>query len=331
MIPSFLELHAVVACLCLALAVPAFSQGPAAPPAGLSPLDQPQQQTSPAPTNALDKKDLEFYIRHLYLWGPHIKVEIGDFTPSPIEGLLQTTIRASFQLASQQRVMYVSKDGQQVFEGRAFPIAKHPFQSNLEKIKTADRPALGTAGAPVVIAVYSDFQCPYCAKEAQLIRGQLLQAYPKDVRVYFRDFPLDSHNWALDAAVIGQCMHRLEPAVFWDYHDWIFANQSSTTPQNLKDKTAEFAAGKGIDAIKLSQCVESRETEPLVRQSIEEGRSVGVTSTPTIFVNGRPLAGSMQWEQLKQVIDYELEYQKITHNAGDDCGCEVEVPFPGQD
>jgi protein-disulfide isomerase len=331
MIHRSLELPAAVALLCLALAVPAFSQESTTPPAGLSPLDQPQQQTPPGPTNALDKKDLEFYIRHLYLWGPHIKVEISDFTPSPIEGLLQTTIRASFQLVSQERVLYVSKDGQQILEGRTFAVAKNPFQSNLVKITNADRPSLGTPGAPVVIAMYSDFECPYCAKEAQLIRAQLLQAYPKDVRVYFHDFPLGMHEWALDAAIIGECLQRLEPAVFWDYHDWIFANQSSITQQNLKDKTAAFASGKGIDAIKLSQCVESRETEPLVRQSMEEGRSLGVTSTPTIFVNGRPLTGAMQWEQLKQVIDYELEYQKITHNAGDDCGCEVEIPFPGQD
>ena len=111
-------------------------------------------------------------------------------------------------------------------------------------------------------------------------------------------------------------------------HDWLFEEQKSVTPQNLKDKVAAFAAGKNLDSLKLTQCISSRATEKEVEMSLAEGRAIGVSSTPSVFINGRRLSGSPKWEQLKAVIDYELEYQKITGNAGDDCGCAAEIEFP---
>ena len=90
----------------------------------------------------------------------------------------------------------------------------------------------------------------------------------------------------------------------------------------------EFAAGEGLDGLKLGRCIDSRETRRVIQESKEEGASVGVRSTPTLFINGRPLTGAIQWERLKQIVDNEIEYQKVAHNAGDDCGCEVTLPTP---
>ena len=294
----------------------------------LSPLAGSEKEPAAPPRSGLNKADLEFYIRHLYVWGPQIQVEIGDYEPSPIEGLLRTKVRASYQLASEERTFYISKDGGQVVEGRTFDVAKNPFHETIEKITTANQASFGTPGAPVVIAVYSDFQCPYCAQEAKTLRSEVAKTYPERVRVFFHDYPLPTHNWAKPAAMAGRCVFEQEPLVFWDFHDWIFENQNSITPANLNDKVMEFAAGKGVDALKLSGCIERGETAATIEKSIREGQSVGVSSTPTIFVNGRKLGGSHKWEQLKQIIDYEIEYQKVAKNAGDDCGCEVSVPFP---
>ena len=297
-------------------------------PSALSPLGASGEDEAAPPRSGLNKADLELYIRHLYVWGPQIKVEIGDFEPSGIEGLLQTKIRGSYQLASEERVFYVSKDGSHIVEGRTFDIGKNPFQETIEKITTQNQPSFGTPGAPVVIVVFSDFQCPYCAQEAKTLRGQMIEAYPEQVRVYFHNYPLATHNWAKPAAVAGRCIFEQEPLAFWDYHDWIFENQSSITPANLNDKVMEFASGKGVDALRLGSCIERVETAQAIEASIQEGLSVGVTSTPTMFINGRKLNGSLKWEQLKQIIDYEIEYQKVAKNAGDDCGCEIAVPFP---
>ena len=288
-----------------------------------------EQPTVSPPTNALDKADLEFYVRHLRVWGPEISVEVSDFEPTEVAGLLKTTVRASFKLRTQALVFYVSSDGQNIMEATHYEIAKNPFQQNLDKIDNRDVPAFGKEGAPVVLAVYSDFQCPYCAKEGKLLRTQVPAEYPENVRVYYHDYPLSSHNWAKRASIAGRCIYSMEPQAFWEYHDWVFDNQKNLTPQNFNSKVGEFAGTQGLDSLRLSPCLDDPETRSFVEASIEEGRKLGVSQTPTVFINGRK-AGNLDWKGLKRIIDYELEYQKVTKNAGDDCGCEVETDFPGE-
>jgi len=102
-----------------------------------------------------------------------------------------------------------------------------------------------------VIVAFSDMECPHCKEEAKTIRENLIQAYPKDVRFYFKDFPLTSiHPWAKPAAMAGRCVFQQNPASFWDYHDWIFAQQDNVTAENLKSKVMDWAKGqKDLDAL----------------------------------------------------------------------------------
>lgn len=299
--------------------------------AQLSPLDAPKPADRAAvapPSNALNRADLEFYVRHLYIYGPPIGVEISDFAESELPGLLKTTVTASYQGSSRQHTFYATADGKHLMEGAVYDIAANPFKRNNETINTMAAPAFGKEGASVVVVAYSDFQCPYCAQEATILRTQLQNEYGDKVRVYFRDYPLPMHAWAMDAAIAGRCVYVREPEKFWTYHDWIFANQKSVTPENFSAKAAAWATEQGLDSLAFAQCVSSKETASQVEASMEEGRKLNVTSTPTLFVNGRMLPGSQEWPRLKGVIDYELDYQKVTKNAGDNCGCEAEVGFP---
>jgi protein-disulfide isomerase len=163
-----------------------------------------------------------------------------------------------------------------------------------------------------------------------MLHENLLKEYPKDVHLYFADFPLESlHPWAKAAAMMGRCIFHQNAQAFWDYHDWIFQHQEEINPDNLKDKVLEFAKTKGIDPDQLSKCIDSRATEEEVDKTRAEGKSLEVNSTPTMFVNGRRMVGTLQWPDLKRVIDYEIEYQKTAKNAGEDCGCSVSLPTPG--
>ena len=300
-------------------------------PAQLSPLEpqKPAASDIAPPTNALDARDLEFYVRHLNVYGPDIHVAVGPYEDSELPGLKKVEVEASYQLQSKKHVFYVSEDGSKIIEGQVYSIDQNPFREANELIDVANAPAFGEAGAPLRIVVYSDFQCPYCAQEATVLRNQVKREYADTgkARVYFRDFPLSRHEWAEPAAVLGRCMYRADPEKFWAYHDWIFENQESITPQNLAEKALAFAAEQGLDKAKLEQCFYGRETEQEVAASVAEGRAAGVTGTPTLFINGRRL-GSLKWEQLKAVLDFELDYQKVTHNAGDDCGCTVDLSQP---
>jgi protein-disulfide isomerase len=179
---------------------------------------------------------------------------------------------------------------------------------------------------------FSDYQCGFCKEEAKMLRDNLLSAYPKQVRLYFKDYPLEQiHPWAKAGAIAGRCVFLQSPAAFWDYHDWIFEHQSEITPENLKAKVQEFAKGKEIDALQLGRCLDTRATEAEVNQSIAEASALNVNSTPTLFINGRRIVGRVDWPTLRNIIDYEIEYQKTAKNAGEDCACEVKLPGLAQD
>jgi protein-disulfide isomerase len=292
----------------------------------LLPIAQP---AAPDKKSALDKPTLEAYVRHLFVWGPQIKVEISDAKPGPLPGMMEVTVRASAGAASQDVLFYVSKDGQKILQGSVYDIKDNPFKADLDKLKTDLQPNFGTAGAPVVLVLFSDFQCPYCKEEAKMLRGNLLSAYPKQVRLYFKDLPLEQiHPWAKPAAIAGRCVYKQNPTAFWDYHDWIYEHQGDITKENLREKVLEFAKGKEIDALQLGRCIDTRATEVEVDKSIGEARELRVNSTPTLFVNGRKLPAAVAWPDLRQIIDKEIEYQKTAKNAGEDCGCEVKLPSP---
>ena len=278
--------------------------------------------------SGLNKAHLEGYLRHLYVWGPQIKVEIGDFTPSAVAGFMQATVRASFGLASEEQVLYVSADGKQIMRGPIYPADDNPFRAELNKITTALQPSFGTPGATVVIVTYSDFQCPHCREEAKTLRENILKTYPKQARVYYKDMPLANHDWAKTAALASRCIFRQNALAFWEFHDWIFDKQAEITAANFQEKLAGFVKGKEIDALQLSRCLDKRETEEEVNKSIAEARTLGINSTPTLFVNGRRLTGATPWPNLKQIIDDEIEYQKTAKNAGEDCSCEIRLPSP---
>ena len=291
----------------------------------LLPLAQPAADKK----SALDKPTLEAYVRHLFVWGPQIKVEISNPKASPLPGLMEVTVHASAGNATQDEVFYISKDGQTLVRGSMFDVKDNPFKADLDKLKTDLQPSFGTPGAPVVLVLFSDFQCPFCKEEAKMLRGNILSAYPKQVRVYFKDLPLDQiHPWAKPAAIAGRCVFKQTPAAFWDYHDWVYEHQAEITKDNFRDKALEFAKGKEIDPLQFGRCMDTKATEAEVDKSVAQAHELKVNSTPTLFVNGRRLPAQVAWPDLRQIVDQEIEYQKTAKNAGEDCGCEVKLPSP---
>jgi protein-disulfide isomerase len=280
--------------------------------------------------SALDKTVMEDFVRHLFVWGPQIQVKIGDPKPAALlPGFREVPVVATAGQATQAVTFFVSADGTRVIQGNVFDVNRNPFQADSEKIKTDLQPSFGTPGAPVVVVIYSDFQCSYCREEAKVIREQLPKTFPENVRVYFKDYPLEPiHPWAKTAAVAGRCVFRQKPAAFWQYHDWIFEHQGEITPENLKSKVEEFGKANALEPIQLSACMDKRATEAEVDRSIAEARMLGVNSTPTIFVNGRKLVGQIPFQQLKLIIEHEIEYAK-THGGGEKC-CELKIPSPVQ-
>jgi protein-disulfide isomerase len=163
----------------------------------------------------------------------------------------------------------------------------------------ADAPSFGPPVAKVTIVEWSDFQCPFCARAAPLVQ-QIRQAYPKDVRFVFRHLPLPMHPdapLAARAAVAAQAQGK-----FWPMHDWMYAHQRELDRASLE----KSAASLGIDLGKFRAALDAPETQARVTADSQAAQAVGVSATPTFFVNGREHVGGLPFEAMKLEIDKEI-------------------------
>ena len=154
------------------------------------------------------------------------------------------------------------------------------------------RPSFGPAVAKVTIVEWSDFQCPYCARLGAPGRADR-KAYPKDVRFVFRNFPLPMHPDAALAARAGVAAQA--QGKFWQMHDWMYAHQRELDRASLE----KAAASLGMDVAKFKAALDSPATEARVAADMQAAQAVGVSATPTFFVNGREHVGGMPFESLK--------------------------------
>lgn len=164
-------------------------------------------------------------------------------------------------------------------------------------------PARGPAGAPVTIVVFSDFECPYCARGRDVM-DQVVAAYPGKVRVVHRDFPLSFHQKAPKAAEAGHCAE--EQGKFWALHDWMFDHQDTLDPEDL----TRAAAKLGLDQARFGECLSSGRHAATVAANLAAGEKAGVEGTPAYFINGRPLGGAQPFEKFKEIIDRELKSKR---------------------
>lgn len=160
-------------------------------------------------------------------------------------------------------------------------------------------PSKGKKGAPVTIVEFSDFTCPSCA-ELQPVLKEVLNRYPDRVHLAFRYFPLSTKGKPMLLATAAECAHRQEK--FWEAHDLLYAKSIELTTE---DDVQAALAGLGLDMEAFDTCLASQEAAERPRQDFEAGRRYGVSSTPTLFVNGRRVLGS-DAEGLERLIQSEL-------------------------
>jgi len=287
----------------------------------------PKPAAAAAKKPVFDKAKIEAYVKTMEGWqdNPQLKINVTDPKPSAyLQGFDEFSVVLVYQGEEVIQRNYLWRDGK-IVQGMVSDVDKHPYQVNIDRLKSEMSPSFGTPGAKAVITVFSDFECPYCKEEAKILRTNLMQEFGKDVRVYFKDYPIvQIHPWSMPAAVAGRCVFRAEPAKFWDYHDYVFENQQSINAENLKSKVLDWAGKNGLDALQLTRCMDTKATEGEVRKAMAEGRALGIDKTPTLFINGRKL-DPQPWQVLQQVLRFELDYQKTANNAGEKC-CEVSIP-----
>lgn len=166
-------------------------------------------------------------------------------------------------------------------------------------VATTGFPSRGAADAPVTIVEFGDFECPFCGNLFPTME-RVLEIYSEEVRIVFRHFPLRSvHPRAQQAAEAAMCAD--DQGRFWEYHDSLFGNQRALEVPDLKRRAVEL----GLDTITFNTCLDSGRKFDFVERGLEQARSLGVSGTPTLFINGRFMSGP-QPRQIQTVIEDEL-------------------------
>lgn len=167
-----------------------------------------------------------------------------------------------------------------------------------------DDPALGAEDAPITIVEFADFQCPYCQRHAQETYPQLVAQYGDQIRFVYKDFPLISiHPEAYPSALAAQCAN--EQDMFWEYHDLLFTGGLELGAASY----VTYAEQLGLDMAEFNACVEEERYSDRVQADYNFASQLGVSSTPTFFINGIAVIGAQPFSVFAEIIDYELENQ----------------------
>ena len=163
----------------------------------------------------------------------------------------------------------------------------------------ADDPVRGNPSAPITIVEFSDYQCPFCARVNPTL-DRIRATYGDKVKIVFKDFPLPNHPEAPKASEAARCAG--DQNKYWEMHDAMFANQRNLGVPSLK----QTARAIGVNGTAFDQCLDSGKWAAAVRAGGELGEQMGVNSTPTLYVNGRPVIGALPFDNFKTIIDEEL-------------------------
>ena len=158
----------------------------------------------------------------------------------------------------------------------------------------------GPDDALVTIVEWSDFQCPFCAREAPVL-AQIRAKYGADVRIIYRFYPVRVHPDAMIAAEAGAA--AAAQGRFWAYHDQVFAHFGHLARDDLEG----FARAAGLDLAEFRAALDSRRYHDEVLAEAASGEALGVDGTPTLFVNGRPVVGAASEPQLDRIVHAELD------------------------
>jgi protein-disulfide isomerase len=243
---------------------------------------------------------------------PNYDIKISSRQKSEMPGYDEIVVifTAAGQM-SKPLTFLLSKDGKTLAQFTKFDISKDPK----ELVSPANRPSRGgPANAPVLIVGFDDLECPYCAKMHAQLFPALTERYKDQVRIVYRDFPLDQHPWAMRAAIDTNCVGAKSPAGYWNLVDYIHGHASelggdakslAKANETLDKLTREEGNRQKLDAPALDACI-AKQDDTAVKASMKEAEALGVEATPALFINGERLEGAVPLEYVYRMIDNAL-------------------------
>jgi protein-disulfide isomerase len=270
---------------------------------------------------------IERQVRSYYKVPAELKVLIG--TPSPttdFPGYDSLVVTVDGGEKKQDIKFLISKDRSSMMRVVKFDLNKDPYADTMSKINVTGRPTRGATASKVVVVNFDDFECPFCSRMHQELFPEILKEYGDRVTFVYKDYPLvEIHPWATHAAVDANCLAAQNVDAYWDFADYIHANQhevsNEKTPQARFDALDKLTVVQGqkhnVDVAKLQSCIKAQD-ESAVKTSMKEAEAIGVEATPTLFVNGEKIDGAVPPGELRAVLDRALKEANLPvpdHNA----------------
>ncbi len=257
---------------------------------------------------------IEQQVRVFYTVPASVKVILGPTKPSEFPNYDALPITFDRGEKKQTFDFLLAKDQKTLIRMTKLDLSKDPYAEVMKKIDVNGRPTRGNSKAKVVAINYDDFECPYCSRMHQTLFPDLLKEYGERVEFIYKDFPLaEIHPWATHAAVNANCLAAQNQDAYWEFADYIHANQKEVNSEKGHD--AQFAAldrmtiqqglKHNLDGTKLQACIKAQQDDK-VRASVDEGQGLGVEATPTMFVNGEEVSGALPISELRAVLDRAL-------------------------
>lgn len=284
------------------LTTAALSFGQAPPTKNTNPAPKPgTHATADLPSDAL----VDSFLQQQFGYQSDITWKILSIKPSPIEGLAEVNVLLANGQGQQLSKFYVGPDGQHAVVGEIIPFGARPFDPARKALdKGVTGPAKGPKDAPVMIVEFGDLQCPAC-KAAQPTIEKLVADEPS-ARFVFQNFPLEMHNWAAKGAAYADCVGRASNDAFWKFVSKTYETQQDITAENADEKLTALADAAGVKGSEIATCAAKPETKARVDASIALGKSVDVTGTPTLFINGRKVGSfdARMSDVYKSLVDF---------------------------
>ena len=261
-----------------------------------------QEKTS---ANLPTDETVNSFMQQTFGYDSTVTWKIASIKPSVAEGLAEVTVALSSPKGQSQTTFYVTPDGKHALAGDIMPFGAKPYAPAQEALtKGVNGPSKGPAKAVVTIVEFSDLQCPHC-KDAQSVIEKLLAAEPNS-RFVFQNFPLPMHNWANKGAAYADCVGRASNDAFWKFVQGTFDEQSNITESNADEKLTAIADGAGVKGADIATCATKPDTRARVEKSVALGQDVGVTGTPTVYINGRRIGNvvGVPEDVLKGLVEF---------------------------
>ncbi len=246
---------------------------------------------------------------------PAYAISIGEPTASDVAGYDQIVVTFTADgNQSKTAPFLLSTDGKTLAQFNKYDLSQDPR----EMVPAAGRPARGGAeNAPVLVVGYDDLECPYCARMNAELFPAVLDRYKDQVRVVYRDLPLeDLHPWAMHAAIDANCLGAASTTGYWNFIDYVHAHademagaeKTAAKADATLDKLAlDEGVRQKVDAAELAACVQKQD-DSRVKASVQEAEAdpLRVDSTPVLFINGEKVEGLVPIETIYRMIDGAL-------------------------